>query len=108
VQSITVTNASGAGLPDWAKFRNFGYFLKPQANFVGEIWFVVGILRVPKGYDVDFQIQLDEYILALFGLATVLAYIFKICGIFSNLLVTLIRGYIHSATTFSIHDTWHN
>ncbi len=31
---------------DWAKFHNLGYFLKAQAIFGGEIWFVVGILRV--------------------------------------------------------------
>jgi hypothetical protein len=69
-----------------------GYFLKAPAIIGGEIWFVVGILRVKKGSDedpLDFQIELDEDILALFGLATVLASISKNWAIFSNLLVTL-------------------
>jgi hypothetical protein len=43
-----------------------GYFLKAQAIFEGEIWFVVGILSIQKGADVgplNFQIELDEDIL---------------------------------------------
>ncbi len=51
----------------------------------GEVWFVVGILRVQNWSDVDpldFQIELNEGILALFGLATVLAYISKNWAIF--------------------------
>ncbi len=70
---------------DWAKFCHLGYFLKAQAIFGGEIWFVVGVLRAQNRSDVyplDFQIELDEDILALFCSATVLAYISKNWAIF--------------------------
>ncbi len=62
------------------EISQFWLFFKGPGNFWRGKWFVLGILRVQQGSDVgpsNFQIELDEDILALFGLAVVWAYISK-------------------------------
>ncbi len=67
-----------------------GYFLRAQANFWGKIWFVFVSLRAHMRFDVE-VLDFYNYILAVLGLATVLATFSKSWGIlFPNLPVTLL------------------